>query len=50
VLSRALKRLWHGRERAQTASPFIADIESELLKQQQADPRYKRSDRQLKLL
>jgi DNA helicase II / ATP-dependent DNA helicase PcrA len=50
VLSRALKRLWHGRERAQTASPFIADIESELLKQQQADLRYKRSDRQLKLL
>jgi DNA helicase II / ATP-dependent DNA helicase PcrA len=49
-LSRALKRLWHGRLRAQAASPFLADIESELVKQQQAARRRGRDDRQLKLL
>ena len=35
-LSRALKRHWHGRVRAQKPSPFLADIESELVRQQQA--------------
>ena len=49
-LSRALKRLWRGRIRAQAASPFLADIESELTRQQQATLRRKRDDRQLKLL
>ncbi len=50
VLSRALKRLWRGRVRDQAPSPFLADIESELIKQQQAELRRKRDDRQLKLL
>ena len=34
VLSRALKRLWRGRVHAQAPSPFLAAIESELVKQQ----------------
>jgi DNA helicase-2/ATP-dependent DNA helicase PcrA len=50
VLSRAQKRLWRGRVRAQAPSPFLADIESELVKQQQAALRRKRDDRQLKLI
>jgi DNA helicase II / ATP-dependent DNA helicase PcrA len=50
VLCRALKRLWRGRVRAQAPSLFLADIESELLKQQQAEPRRERDNRQLKLL
>ena len=49
VLSRALKRHWRGRVREQRPSPFLADIESELVKQQQAQLRRKRDDRQLKL-
>jgi DNA helicase-2/ATP-dependent DNA helicase PcrA len=36
LLSRLLKRLWRGRVRAQAPSPFLADIESELTRQQQA--------------
>jgi DNA helicase II / ATP-dependent DNA helicase PcrA len=50
VLSRARKRLWRGRVREQGPSPFLAGIEGELLKQQQASLRRKRDDRQLKLL
>jgi len=49
VLSRALRRLWRGRVRAQPPSPFLADIESELVKQQQAERRRRRDD-QLSLL
>jgi DNA helicase-2/ATP-dependent DNA helicase PcrA len=49
VLSRALKRLWRGRVREQKPSPFLAAIESELVKQQQAQRRRKREDHQLKL-
>jgi DNA helicase-2/ATP-dependent DNA helicase PcrA len=49
VLSRALKRQWRGRVRVQKASPFLADIESELTRQQQARLRRKPEDRQLKL-
>jgi len=49
VLSRALKRHWRGRVREQRPSPFLAGIESELVKQQQAQLRRKRDDRQLKL-
>jgi DNA helicase-2/ATP-dependent DNA helicase PcrA len=49
VLSRALKRLWRGRVRAQAPSPFLADIESKLLKQQPGELRRRREDRQLKL-
>ncbi len=49
VLSRALKRHWHGRVREQKPSPFLADIESELTRHQQAQLRRKPEDRQLKL-
>jgi DNA helicase II / ATP-dependent DNA helicase PcrA len=49
VLSRALKRHWRGRVREQRPSPFLADIESELVKQQPAQSRRTRDDRQLKL-
>jgi uncharacterized protein (TIGR00375 family) len=49
VLSRALKRHWRGRVREQRPSPFLADIESELVKQQQTQLRRKRDDGQLKL-
>jgi DNA helicase-2/ATP-dependent DNA helicase PcrA len=49
LLSRALKRRWRGRVRAQTPSPFLADIESELIKHQQAQLQRRRDDRQLKL-
>ena len=50
VLSRALKRLWRGRVQTQAPSPFLADIESKLLKEQQSTLRRRRDDRQLKLL
>ena len=50
VLSRALKRLWRGRVHTQAASPFLADIESELVKEQRSKLRRGREDRQLKLL
>jgi DNA helicase-2/ATP-dependent DNA helicase PcrA len=50
VLSRAQRRLWRGAVRWLEASPFLADIESELLKPQQSEvPRRKAEDRQLKL-
>ncbi len=49
VLSRALKRQWHGRVREQKPSPFLAAIEHELVKHQQAQLRHKPEDRQLKL-
>jgi DNA helicase-2/ATP-dependent DNA helicase PcrA len=49
VFSRALKRLWRGRVREQKPSPFLAAIESELVKLQQAERPRKRDDRQLKL-
>jgi DNA helicase II / ATP-dependent DNA helicase PcrA len=49
VLSRASKRLWRGKVRSQAPSPFLAAIESELTRQQQAQLRRKPEDRQLKL-
>jgi DNA helicase II / ATP-dependent DNA helicase PcrA len=49
VLSHALKRRWRGRVREQKLSPFLGDIERELVRQQQAQLRGKRGDRQLKL-
>jgi DNA helicase II / ATP-dependent DNA helicase PcrA len=49
VLSRALKRRWHGRLREQGPSPFLAAIESELTRHQQSQLRRKPEDRQLKL-
>jgi superfamily I DNA/RNA helicase len=50
VLTRALKRLWRGRVCAQAPSPFLADIESELTRQQHAKLRRKRENLQMKLL
>jgi superfamily I DNA/RNA helicase len=49
LLSRALKRQWRGRVREQAPSPFLADIESELTRQQHAQLRRKPEDRQLRL-
>ncbi len=50
VLSRAAKRLWRGRLREQKPSPFLDDIEAELVKHQRTAflPR-RPQDRQLKL-
>jgi DNA helicase-2/ATP-dependent DNA helicase PcrA len=51
ILSRARKRPWRGRVRELAASPFLSDIEAELLKHQQPQlPRRKPQDRQLSLL
>ena len=49
VLSRAQQRLWRGSLRQLEASPFLADIENELVKHQQSEFRRKPEDRQLKL-
>jgi DNA helicase II / ATP-dependent DNA helicase PcrA len=49
LLSRALKRRWRGRVRALPPSPYLADIESELVRQQQAQLPRRPEDRQLKL-
>jgi DNA helicase II / ATP-dependent DNA helicase PcrA len=49
-LSRALSRPWRGRRHEFPPSPFLADIEAELLKHQRSAPRPPREeDRQLKL-
>jgi superfamily I DNA/RNA helicase len=50
VLTRALKRLWRGRVCAQPPSPFLADIESELIRQQHAKLPRKHEHLQMKLL
>jgi uncharacterized protein (TIGR00375 family) len=49
LLSRALKRRWRGHVRALPPSPYLADIESELVRQQRAQARRRPEDRQLKL-
>jgi DNA helicase II / ATP-dependent DNA helicase PcrA len=50
-LSRASQRLWRGRVQSLPPSPFLRDIEAELLKHQRTSvPRGRRDDRQLKLL
>ncbi|HYB55153.1 MAG TPA: UvrD-helicase domain-containing protein [Alphaproteobacteria bacterium] len=50
-LCRARERLWRGRRRALPASPFLADIESELVKvQHMPAPARKPAQQQLKLL
>ena len=50
VLSRAVKRRWRGRVRTLEPSPFLADIERELLDHSRADvSRRKDVDRQLEL-
>ena len=51
VLSRALQRKWRGRLRAMDPSPFLRDVEHELLLRQRVDaPRGRPQDRQLELL
>jgi superfamily I DNA/RNA helicase len=50
ILSRAKQRLWRGKLRTLAPSPFLGDIEAELLRHQQAAPmRRAPEDRQLKL-
>ena len=50
ILSRARQRLWRGRPHLLEPSPFLRDIESELVKHQPMQGgRAKREDRQLKL-
>jgi len=49
-LSRAKQRLWRGKLRTLAPSPFLGDIEAELLRHQQGSPMPRRTeDRQLKL-
>jgi DNA helicase-2/ATP-dependent DNA helicase PcrA len=48
-LCRAEERLWRGRRQALAPSPFLADIERELLKHERAEPKRRDEDRQLKL-
>jgi DNA helicase-2/ATP-dependent DNA helicase PcrA len=51
ILSRARQRLWRGRVRALDPSPFLSDIENELVAHERTQPaRRKPEDRQLKLL
>jgi uncharacterized protein (TIGR00375 family) len=50
ILSRAEKRLWNGRLRTLAPSPFLRDIENELLSLERAQlPRIRPADRQLSL-
>ncbi|MCC6775407.1 MAG: UvrD-helicase domain-containing protein [Hyphomicrobiales bacterium] len=50
ILSHARQRLWRGRVREQTPSPFLRDIEEALLQRRRATPgRNKAQDRQLSL-
>jgi len=49
ILSRARQRRWRGRLRQLETSPFLADIEHELLKHQRAELPRKPQDRQLSL-
>jgi uncharacterized protein (TIGR00375 family) len=50
ILTRAQRRRWRGRVRELAPSPFLADIEQELLRYQRNDAlRRKAEDRQLKL-
>ncbi|HKT17479.1 MAG TPA: UvrD-helicase domain-containing protein [Stellaceae bacterium] len=49
ILSRALQRHWRGGLRKLEPSPFLADIERELVKQQRAALRAKPAEKQLKL-
>jgi DNA helicase II / ATP-dependent DNA helicase PcrA len=50
ILSRAKQRLWRGKVRSLKPSPFLGDIENELVRHQQAQPaRRKPEDKQLSL-
>ncbi len=50
ILARAKQRLWRGKVPTLAPSPFLADIEAELLRHQQAEPGRRRpEDRQLNL-
>jgi DNA helicase II / ATP-dependent DNA helicase PcrA len=51
ILSHARQRLWRGRVHMLEPSPFLRDIENELMKHQPMEgSRRKPQDRQLKLL
>jgi DNA helicase-2/ATP-dependent DNA helicase PcrA len=51
ILSRAGQRFWRGRLQTLEPSPFLSDIEAELVKHQRVEPARRRpEDRQLKLL
>lgn len=51
ILSRALQQHWRGRLRSLSPSPFLSDIESELVRHQRMNAvRRKAEDKQLKLL
>jgi DNA helicase II / ATP-dependent DNA helicase PcrA len=50
ILSHARQRLWRGRVDMREPSPFLRDIENELMKHQPTGARRKPPDRQLKLL
>jgi len=51
ILSHARQRLWRGRVRTREPSPFLRDIEAELVKHQPGyAARAKPQERQLKLL
>jgi uncharacterized protein (TIGR00375 family) len=50
-ISRAVQRLWRGRVQQLSISPFLNDIESELVKHQRVEPpKAKAANRQLRLL
>jgi superfamily I DNA/RNA helicase len=50
ILSRAKARLWRGKVREREPSPFLGDIEAELVRHQQAQPTRRRpEDKQLTL-
>jgi len=51
ILSRARQRFWRGRAHTFEPSPFLSDIENELVKHQRREPMPRKpQDRQLKLL
>jgi superfamily I DNA/RNA helicase len=51
LLSRADERLWRGQRRQMRASPFLLDIEQQLVEHQRPETRPKvSSERQMKLL
>jgi DNA helicase-2/ATP-dependent DNA helicase PcrA len=50
ILTRARQRFWRGRTQALAPSPFLRDIESELVRHQADGGRRKPQDRQLTLL
>jgi DNA helicase-2/ATP-dependent DNA helicase PcrA len=44
ILSRAKARLWRGKVRERAPSPFLGDIETELVRHQQGEPTRRRPE------